>query len=111
MTPVKDQKDCNAYYAFSTIAFLEQDLILNEKASASIDLSEQYLTSCLPTGGCVGGNPKDAMEMVIKKGGVPAESFASYDPWAVQKEDICYPKDLVPIGDRPMISFYNVDDQ
>ena len=29
MTPVKNQADCNAYYAFSTIAFFEQDLILN----------------------------------------------------------------------------------
>ena len=29
ITPVKNQADCNAYYAFSTIAFFEQDLILN----------------------------------------------------------------------------------
>lgn len=28
ITPVKKQGDCNAYYAFSTIAFFEQDLIL-----------------------------------------------------------------------------------
>lgn len=71
MTPVKNQADCNAYYAFSTIAFFEQDLILNEGASTNIDLSEQFLTTCLPNGGCVGGNPKDAMEFAIKKGGIP----------------------------------------
>lgn len=29
ITPVKNQADCNAYYAFSTIAYFEQDLILN----------------------------------------------------------------------------------
>lgn len=29
ITPVKNQSDCNAYYAFSSIAFFEQDLILN----------------------------------------------------------------------------------
>lgn len=71
ITPVKNQADCNAYYAFSTIAYFEQDLILNEGAPTSIDLSEQFLTTCLPNGGCVGGNPKDAMDLVLKKGGIP----------------------------------------
>ena len=71
MTPVKNQADCNAYHAFSTIAFFEQDLILNEGASTNIDLSEQFVTTCMPTGGCIGGSPKDAMEFVLKKGGIP----------------------------------------
>lgn len=91
MTPVKNQADCNAYYAFSTIAFFEQDLILNEGTPTNIDLSEQFLTTCLPNGGCVGGNPKDAMEFAIKKGGIPTESAYPYTPYAIQADDICYP--------------------
>ena len=91
MTSVKNQADCNAYYAFSTIAFFEQDLILFENATTNIDLSEQFLTTCLPNGGCIGGNPKDAMEFSIKKGGIPIESAYPYTPYGRQPEDICYP--------------------
>jgi len=30
------------------------------------------LITCLPNGGCVGGNPKDAMNYAIQQGGIPS---------------------------------------
>lgn len=44
-------------------------------------MSEQFLTSCLPNGGCVGGAPKDAMDLVIKKGGIPTEADYPFKPY------------------------------
>ena len=85
--------------------------MLFEGALSNIDLSEQFLTTCLPNGGCVGGNPKDAMEFAIKKGGIPTEESYPYLPYTVQKEDICYPSREIKVGDRPMVSYFNIEDQ
>ena len=113
MTAVKNQTDCNAYYAFSTVAYLEQDLILNEGASSGIDLSEQFLASCLPSGGCNGGSPLDAMNLILKLGGIPTEATYPFSPWTNQPAGQCTPNisKLVKVGTRPLIQFYNINDQ
>lgn len=69
------------------------------------------MATCLPNGGCVGGNPKDAMEYAIKKGGIPTEKDYPYSPWAIQAQDICYPSKDISVGTRPFVGFWNVNDQ
>lgn len=53
-TPIKNQGVCGDCWAFGTIAPLESQIQL--KCGATVDLSEQYLTSCNTDGwGCNGG--------------------------------------------------------
>ncbi len=59
----------------------------------------------------MGGNPKYAMELVLKKGGIPIESSYPYSPYAIQPQDICYPAKQIDVGTRPMYGFWNLEDQ
>ena len=65
--------------------------MIHEGAGSDIDLSEQFLTKCLPTGGCNGGSPKDAIELVLKKGGIPTEAKYPFNPWDTSDSNVCYP--------------------
>lgn len=68
----KDQGNCGSCWAFGTAAFFESDLIINDGASLSLDLSEQFLISCQNRSfGCGGGYPFYAIEYVIQNGGIP----------------------------------------
>lgn len=46
MTSVKNQGLCGSAWAFSTVAFFEQESIMSLNETADLDLSEQYLVSC-----------------------------------------------------------------
>jgi hypothetical protein len=74
-TPAKDQafpKYCGSCWAFAAVAALES--LVNIRADdpeLDMDLSEQYILSCLPAaGGCRGGNAKMAW-YCIKDSGIP----------------------------------------
>ncbi len=55
-TPIRDQADCNACWAFATIGVLESAILI--KDGVETDLSEQWLVSCNNDGwGCQGGSP------------------------------------------------------
>ncbi len=54
VTPIKDQGNCGDCWAFGTVAPLEAQLKI--KCGLTVDLSEQYLTSCnVENWGCHGG--------------------------------------------------------
>ena len=44
VTPIKDQGNCGACWAFSTVGPLESQILL--QGGGTVDLSEQYLVSC-----------------------------------------------------------------
>jgi len=54
VTPIKDQGNCGACWAFSTVGPLESQILL--QGGGTVDLSEQYLLSCNLSGyNCNGG--------------------------------------------------------
>ena len=56
-TPARDQGSCGSCWAFSAIGAMESAInIASDSPDTDIDLSEQYLLSCLPSAGnCVNG--------------------------------------------------------
>lgn len=81
---------CGASYAFTTIAFFEQESILSGIANSSINLSEMYLLSCnLESQGCKGGEIESSVDLVIEKGGVPFESKHPFIAERIPAATIC----------------------
>jgi len=86
MTPVKDQGNCGSCWDFSALGTMEAAINLaSGYPDTDIDLSEQYVLSCLPYGGsCNGGWTDDAFEAIINPSvgnginGVPLESCMPY---------------------------------
>jgi PKD repeat protein len=66
-TPAKDQGNCGSCWAFSGISTMEAAInIASGYPDTDIDLSEQYILSCLPYGGsCSGGWTDDCFESII----------------------------------------------
>jgi PKD repeat protein len=87
-TPVKDQEDCGSSWAFCALGIMEASInIASGYPDTDIDLSEQYLLSCLPYGGsCNGGSVDDALEAIMSESvsignginGVPTEDCMPY---------------------------------
>ncbi|RLF26641.1 MAG: hypothetical protein DRN01_04295 [Thermoplasmata archaeon] len=57
-TPAKNQGGCGSCWAFAAVGALESVInIANFDAELDMDLSEQYILSCIPkAGSCMGGN-------------------------------------------------------
>jgi len=85
VTPVKDQKNCGACWAFSATGAIEGAWFL--AGHPLVALSEQELVDCSAgfRGGCSGGEPSAAMEWVKKRG---ICNNASY-PWT-SFQDECH---------------------
>jgi len=56
-TPVRNQYACGSCWAFAALAAIESQInIVNNNPDLDVDLSEQYVLSCLPSAGnCLGG--------------------------------------------------------
>lgn len=65
VTPIKDQGSCGSCWAFGSIAQLESvEEIYYAKPNQNIDLSEQYLVSCVKCTGCRGCGGCNGCDMV-----------------------------------------------
>ncbi len=88
-TPARDQGSCGSCWAFSAIGAMEAGInIASWYPTTNIDLSEQYILSCLSAAGsCSGGWPSSAIQYIKSTSsgntgnsvnGVPIESCMSY---------------------------------
>lgn len=79
VTPIKDQGQCGSCWAFSTVGSME-----GAHANATgnlVSLSEEDLVDCVADCyGCGGGWMWEAMDWVVKHGGIDTESSYPYDP-------------------------------
>lgn len=87
ITSVKNQQNCGSCYSFATLGTMETLIRLSQSnINLSIDLSEQYLVSCGPSGtkgeynygGCV-GNYSDYVCDFLMSTGAPDEACFPYD--------------------------------
>ncbi|MFP4645423.1 MAG: C1 family peptidase [Candidatus Woesearchaeota archaeon] len=87
ITSIKDQASCGACWAFAVLAVFEAKININANDTGlDLDLSEQDLVSCSPTGNCSGGYIYDTMEY-IKNNGVVNETCFPYNSGCTG--DIC----------------------
>ncbi|KAG0478865.1 hypothetical protein HPP92_013584 [Vanilla planifolia] len=79
VTPVKDQQECGACWAFSAVASIESANQI--KKGKLVSLSEQELVDCDVNGedqGCSGGLMDNAFSFIIKNGGITTEANYPY---------------------------------
>ncbi len=69
-TPARDQGGCGSCWAFGAMSALESRINIAWNApDLDVDLSEQYILSCLPlAGSCNGGNSFSAYRLIILDG-------------------------------------------
>ena len=77
VTPVKNEGDCDASWAFGVTELVESDHAI--RTSTLLFLSPQELLDCTGAGsGCSGGSPISALRTVIAKGGLATAASYPY---------------------------------
>ncbi|MBN1233510.1 MAG: hypothetical protein JXA60_09180, partial [Candidatus Coatesbacteria bacterium] len=79
-TPIKDQKQCGACWAFGTFAAIEAQIKINLNMDKIFpDLSEQYVVSDCFSGGSCGGSQAYDLARWMETHGVPWETCWPYE--------------------------------
>lgn len=79
VTPIRDQGDCGACWAFATTAALESQVLMSTHVDpSSVDLSEQILLSCSGAGNCESGGYINEASNFIEDTGLPPETCFPY---------------------------------
>jgi C1A family cysteine protease len=110
-TPARHQGQCGSCWAFAPVAMIESIIKIRENCHRlNVDLSEQYLLSCIKqAGSCRGGNSNLALQLIndtTEKGnyhnGIPIESCLPYqESDGISCDTKCddWLEKLIPISD------------
>jgi len=78
VTAVRDQESCGSCWVFSAVAATESWLMLQGgEPGQRVDLSEQYILSCIDQGSCAGGWCENALAFLTTDG-APDEACMPY---------------------------------
>lgn len=97
-TPAKNQGNCGCCWAFSAVGALESVInIVEGDPDLDLDLSEQYVLSCLPiAGSCGGGDPYLAFECILDDG-----AYGNYVNGIIYEQCLPYQADdSIPCSDK-----------
>lgn len=89
ITPIKNQGNCNACFAFATVAALESQIIKTYGISFLKDMSEQTVISCGSSGTCTSGGDKVKASSYLYNTGIPLESCFPYTGTDVSCGNAC----------------------
>jgi len=115
-TPAKNQGNCGSCWDFAALGTLEAMInIQYGDPNLDLDLSEQYVLSCLPKAanyygeGCLGGNPYNAFKYIKNDGEngnfcngiITEECFSYYADHTVPCDEKCdeWMDELIPLED------------
>lgn len=115
-TPAKNQGNCGSCWDFAAMGTLEAMInIQRGDPTIDIDLSEQYVLSCLPKAanhygeGCLGGNPYNAFKYLMddgeegnfQNGALPEACFFYYADHKIPCDEKCkdWVEELIPLED------------
>jgi len=107
VTPIKDQGQCGSCWAFSTVAFLESQNLINGKSSQTY--SEQQLVDCDTAGtnqGCNGGLMHTALQFFEQNG---VEDDGHY-PYTASDDTCSFDEQFVVAKVSDVKCYENVDD-
>jgi len=107
VSPIKDQGQCGSCWAFSTVAFMESQNLINGKKQATY--AEQQLVDCDTAStnqGCNGGLMHTALQYFQSKG---AEDDTNY-PYTASDDTCAYNKKFVIAHVSDVKCYENVDD-
>jgi len=105
VTPIRDQADCGSCYIFSGVGAVECAwAIALDMDNPNIDLSEQFILSCLSKNGCDGGFMAETLDD-INIFGVPDEACFPYAAYELPCGQACdnWPLRTVGIEDYDVV--------
>jgi len=109
-TPAQDQANCGSCWAFGAVSCLESRINIAWGApELDVDLSEQYILSCLPAAGsCAGGSSSAAFRFIKSEGAsgnycngiIPEECLPYFADDSIPCSDKCpdWRSKLIPIS-------------
>lgn len=113
VTKARNQGSCGSCWVFSSVAALESCVMIASGVSdqTTLDLSEQYVLSCITQGDCRGGWCQDALDFMLDEGVCDEACFPYEDDDAVPCAAACAEVDerLVYVDDIVKVTHGTID--